>query len=110
MADLEVYHRLETPKIWAAFGTQTFGDDGTLSGFTLDDPDTSIQIIIEDSTGTVVQALTDMTKSATGKYYYQCYTIPSTANLGIWNYDCVGTDASGVSIGGGSFEVVEQVA
>ena len=30
----------------------------------------SIKVIIEDTTGAVVQALADMTKDATGKYSY----------------------------------------
>ena len=107
---MEQYRRLETPKLWAVFGTQTMGDDGTLSGFTLADPDTSVKIIIEDSTGDVVQALDDMTKSDTGKYYYEGYTIPADANTGIWHYECRGTDSDGVSTGRGSFEVLEEVA
>lgn len=104
------YHRLETPKLYAVFLTQTLSDAGVLSDGSLADPDTSIKAIIEDSTGTVVQALDDMTKDATGKYSYVGYTIPSTANLGVWDWEARGTDAAGVSTGRSSFIVEEEVA
>lgn len=107
---METYRRLETPKLWLIIKTQTISDDGVLSDDALTDPDTSIKAIIEDSTSTVVQALDDMVKSETGKYYYQGYTIPADAKTGIWNWEGRGTDTNGVAIGGGSFEVKEQVA
>jgi hypothetical protein len=75
----------------------------------LTDPSSSMQIIIEDSTGVVVQALADMTKSSTGKYYYASYTIPATANLGEWAYECRATSGTTVATGRGSFEVLEEV-
>jgi len=107
---METYRRLETPKIWAVIKTQTMGDDGTLSDGSLTDPDTSTKIIIEDGTGTVVQALANMTKSETGKYYYTGYTIAADANCGVYNYEVRATDGSNVSIGRGSFQVEEQIA
>jgi len=107
---METFRRLETPKIWAVIMTQTIGDDGTLSDGSLTDPDTSTQVIIEDGTGTVVKALDNMTKSATGKYYYEGYTIATDANAGIYNYEIRATNASKVSVAHGSFRVEEQVA
>ena len=104
------FRRLETPKIWAVVKTQTISDDGILSDGSLTDPTTSIQVIIEDSTGTVVQALTGMTKDSTGKYSYNSYTIPLDANTGIWKYDVRATDNTVVSVGHGAFKVEEQVA
>lgn len=97
------YHRLETPKLYAVFLTQTLSDAGVLSDGSLADPATSIQAIIEDSTGTVVQALDNMTQDATGKYSYASYTIPNTANLGVWNWEARGTDTAGVSTSRRSF-------
>ncbi len=104
------YHRLETPLIWAVIMTQTIGNDGALTDGSLTDPSTSIQVIIEDSTGAVVQALADMTKSATGKYYYQGYTIGSAANLGIWDYEIRANDGGYMAVAHGSFKVEQQVA
>ena len=106
---METYYRGETPKLFAVFKTQTISDDGVVSDSSLDDPDTSIKIIIEDNTGDVVQALTNMDKDSTGKYSYSGYTIPVTANCGIWKYECRGTDATKVCTGRGSFEVKEEV-
>jgi len=107
---METYYRLETPKLYAVFLTQTLSDAGVLSDGSLADPDTTIKIIIEDSTGTVVQALDNMDNDATGKYSYIGYTIPSTANLGVWNWEARGTDTGGVSIGRSSFIVEKEVA
>lgn len=107
---MEVYRRLETPLLWAVIMEETIGDDGVLSDGDLADPTTSTQVIIEDSTGTVVQAATDMTKSSTGKYYYQGYTIPSTANTGEWHYEVRANDSGAVATAHGSFIVKEQVA
>ena len=109
---MEKYSRGATPKLYATINKETLNDDGTLSTGALVNPDSSIQVIIEDSTGTVVQVLAAMTQweAATGKYYYQGYTIPAGANKGVWNYEVVATAIGGyVSIGRGSFEVVEQV-
>jgi hypothetical protein len=106
---MKTYRRLETPKLWATVKTQVMSDDAVLSDGVLTTP-TTIQIVIEDSTGTVVQALADMTASETGKYYYAGYTIPSTANLGVWNYEARATITSTVATGRGSFMVEDQVA
>ena len=107
---MEIFRRLETPKIWAVIMTQTIGDDGVLADGSLTDPTTSTQVIIEDSTGTVVQALANMTKDDTGKYSYNSYTIPSDANTGIWHYEVRATDNTVVSTEHGVFRVKEQVA
>lgn len=107
---METYRRLETPKLWAIFKTQTISDDGILSDSTLTDPSTSIQIIIEDATGAVVQSLAAMTKSETGKYYYDGYAIPATAKTGIWHYEVRGTHGTKVAVGHSTFRVKEQVA
>lgn len=107
---MEIYYRLETPKLWAIVKTQTIGDDGVLSDGVLVVPSTSIQVIIEDSTGTVVQALDDMSRDADGKYYYDGYTIPADANLGVWNWEARATASTKVAIDSGAFIVKEQVA
>jgi len=107
---METFRRLETPKIWAVIKTQTISDDGVLSDGSLTDPTTSTQVIIEDSSGTVVQALAGMAKDSQGKYSYNSYTIPSDANLGIWNYEVRATDNTVVSIEHGAFEVLAEVA
>ena len=104
------FRRLETPKIWAVIMTQTISDDGVLADGSLTDPTTSTKVIIEDSSGAVVQALADMTKDATGKYSYNSYTIPSDANTGIWHYEVRGTDNTVVSTEHGAFVVKEEVA
>ena len=82
---METYHRLETPKLYAVFIAQTISDAGVLTDGSLTSPTTSTQCIIEDSTGTVVQALTAMTEDATGKFSYKGYAIPATASCGIWH-------------------------
>lgn len=104
------FRRLETPKIWAVIKTQTISDGGVVSDSTLTDPTTSTQVIIEDSVGTVVQALAGMTKDSTGKYSYNSYTIPSDANTGTWHYEVRATDNTVVSTEHGAFEVLEEVA
>jgi len=105
------YRRGETPKLWAVFETKTLQQDGTWSSGTLASPAT-VQVIIEDSTGTVVQALTStgVTESSTGIFYYAGYTIPTDANTGIWNWEMRGSDGSSFSSYYGSFEVKKQVA
>lgn len=86
-------------------------DEGVLSDGALTDPNSSMQIIIEDSTGTEVQALADMNKDADGKYSYVEYTIPADANLGIWNWEARATTTTPtVAIARSSFIVEEQVA
>ena len=107
---MEIYRRLETPKLWAIVKTQTISDDGILADGDLADPSTSMQIIIEDSTGAVVQALDNMTKDATGKYYYDGYAIPADANLGTWNWEARATAGTKPAIDRGSFIVKEQIA
>lgn len=107
---MTIYRRGETPKLWAVFETKTLQQDGTWSSGTLADPATSIQVIIEDSTSTVVQTLAAMTQSSTGIYYYAGYTIPADANTGVWHWEARGTDGSHVSSYYGSFVVKEQVA
>lgn len=108
---MEIYRRLSTPKLWAVIKTQTISDDGVLADGVLANPSTSTKIIIEDSTGVVVQALTDMTSSGdTGKYYYNGYTIPADAKLGVWNYEVRATAGTLVASIKSSFIVEEQVA
>ena len=76
----------------------------------LTDPSSSMKVIIEDKTGEVVQALADMTKDATGKYSYSGYVITSTANLGVWSYECRATSGTTLATARGQFEVKEQAA
>ena len=107
---METLRRLESPKIWAVIKTQTLGDDGVLSDGSLTDPTTSVELIIEDSVGTVTRALVAMTKDSTGKYSYSGYTIPADAETGLWNWEVRSTDDTGVASGHGSFMVEEQIA
>lgn len=57
------------------------------------DPSTTT-ITIVDPAGTTKVNATAMTKSATGTYYHD-YAIPSTSNLGTWNYNVIATGSSG---------------
>jgi len=111
---MKVYRRLETPKLYANVYEESISDDGVLSrGDLYTTALSSMQIIIEDKTGDVVQALADMdagTGDDAGKYTYSGYTIPATANTGTWNYECRANASSKVASGFGSFEVKEQVA
>ena len=107
---MKTYRRLETPKIYANVYAESISDTGVLSEGDLTDPSSSMKVIIEDSSGDVVQALADMAKSSTGKYYYASYTIPATANLGVWSYECRATSGTTVATGRGQFEVKEQAA
>jgi hypothetical protein len=112
MADLKVYRRGETPKIYANVYAETMDAYGVLQQGALTSP-TTMQVIIEDSTGDVVQALANMYEDATGKFTYGVgttyYTIPVTANAGIWHYDIVATTSSIVTKARGAFEVIEEV-
>lgn len=109
---MKTYRRLENPVLYATFRAQTLNDDGTLSDGALTAPISSIQVIIEDSTGTVVQVLADVTlyEGVSGKYYYNSYTIPASANLGVWDYEIRGTTTGKVASGKGSFLVEAEVA
>jgi len=107
---METYRRLETPKIWGLVKTQNIDSNGNLSDGSLVDPATSQQIIIEDSSGQIVQALDDMTKSVTGKYYYDGYTIASDALLGTYHYEIRVKDGTKTSVIRGAFKVEEQIA
>ena len=106
---MEIYHRLENPKLYAVIKAQTIGDDGVLADGALTDPG-SVEVIIEDSTGVVTRTLVSMDKDADGKYSYEDYTIPADAMLGTWNWEIRGTTGSKVAIAGGSFIVKEQIA
>ena len=107
---MKIYRRLETPKIYANVYEETIDADGVLSVGDLTDPTSSMKIIIEDSTGVVVETLADMDNPSTGKYSYSAYTIPVDAHTGEWNYECRATSGTSVATGRGSFEVKEQVA
>ena len=107
---MKTYRRLENPKLYATIRTQILNDDGTLSDGALIAPGTT-QIIIEDSTGVVVQVLADvfLYEGTAGKYYYMDYTIPANANLGVWHYEVRGTTTGKTAIFKGSFLVEAQV-
>ena len=107
---METYRRLETPKLYVIFLAQTISDAGVLTDGALTSPGTSTQAIIWDATDVVVQALTNMTEDATGKFSYKGYAIPSTAQLGVWHWEGRGTNGSEVVTYRGSFEVKEQIA
>jgi len=106
---MKTYRRLETPKLYANVYLQVISDGGILSDGALTAPASSIKIIIEDSTGTVVQALADMSGDS-GKYSYASYTIPADANLGTWHWEARATSGSTVATGRSSFIVEEEVA
>jgi len=107
---MKIYRRLESPKIYANVYAETISDAGVLTEGDLSDPSSSMKVIIEDSTGEVVQALADMTKDATGKYSYSGYPITATDNLGVWAYECRATSGTTVATARGQFEVKEQAA
>ena len=107
---MEIFRRLETPKLYAVFIAQTISDAGVLTDGSLTSPTTSTKAIIWDSTEVVVQALADMTEDATGKFSYKGYAITAAAELGVWHWEARGTSSSDVSIYRGSFEVKEQIA
>ena len=105
---MEIYHRLETPKLWAVIKEQTVSDDAVLIDGDLVDPD-SVQIIIEDSVGKVVQVLANMSTDDKGKYYYDGYTLPVNAKLGVWNWEVRAAQGTKIGTGRSSFIVKEQV-
>ena len=105
---MEIYHRLETPKLWAVIKEQTISDDAVLIDGDLAIPD-SVQIIIEDSVGKVIQELTDMSTDDRGKYYYNGYTLPANAKLGVWNWEVRAAEGTKIGTGRSSFIVKEQV-
>jgi len=107
---MKQYHRLETPKIYALVKAEVLDDDGNLSDGDLVDPSTSIQIIIADPTGKVVQELISMDHISTGKYSFSGYTIPSSALTGTYPYEIRAKEGiKGVSPGG-AFEVIGEIA
>ena len=104
------YRRLETPEFWGLVKLQTIDSDGNLVDGALTDPTTSIEIIITDPVGKVVQALAAMSKYSTGKYYYTGYTIAADALTGVYDYEIRAADGTKKSIARGSFRVEEQLA
>lgn len=107
---MKTYRRLETPKIYAVSKEESVDDDCVLVQGDLASPTTSMQVIIQDPTGAVAQAATNMTEDETGKYSYSGYAIPADAKIGIWTWEVRATSGSNVSIGAGAFEVIEQIA
>ncbi len=66
---------------------------------------TAVTLKLVDPAGVVKVNDLDMTKNATGDYYYD-YTIPATGNIGTWEYNVTGTGSAGrVTIKRSSFEV-----
>ena len=111
MSEMKVYRRLETPNIFCNSYALTMSDTGVLTqGDLVTHAQMTMQCIIEDSTGEVVDELANMTEGDDGKWTYSGYTIPLDANLGIWNYECRCTVSSKVTTERGSFEVKEQTA
>lgn len=106
---MHTYYRLETPKLWAFVNKEVPDEDGVLIEGDLTDPD-SVQIIIENSVGKVVQELADMSPYSKGIYFYDGYTIPANAKTGKWNWAARGKDGIKVGTGRSSFIVEEQVA
>ena len=108
---MEVYKRGENPKLYTTCREETHNDDGTLSDGDLVAVGTSMQCIIEDNNGEVVQALDDASTDDTGKYYYSGYNIAADAKLGIYHYEFRATDGSSqVATDEGYFEVKEQIS
>ena len=107
---MHTYYRLETPKLWGFINEEEpDSDNGVLIEGDLVDPD-SVQIIIEDSAGKVVQVLDDMGRYSKGVFHYDGYTIPANAKTGTWHYEVRGTEGTKSGTGKGSFLVREQVA
>jgi hypothetical protein len=106
---MKSYRRLETPKLWGLVKAQTIDSDGNLVDGALTDPATSVEIIITDPVGKVVQVLAAMSKDSTGKYYYTGYTIAADALTGVYDYEIRAVDGTQKSIARGSFEVKEQI-
>lgn len=75
----------------------------TATGTAADPTTTTLKLV--DSAGVVKVNDLDMTKNAAGDYYYD-YTIPSTGNIGTWEYNVTATGSAGrVTIQRASFEV-----
>jgi len=106
---MKQYHQLETPKIYAVVKLEVLDDDGNLSDGALVNAASSIQIIIADPTGNIVQALDDMDNLATGKYSYSGYTIPTDAVTGKYDYEIRAKDGTKTVTANGTFEVVEEI-
>ena len=107
---MKQYRPLETPKLYAIVKEEEIDDDGNLSDGSLADPITSIEIIIENPVGEVIQILTSMNKTDTGKYYYDGYTLASDAMLGQYKYGVRAIDEAKTKIANGYFEVVRGVS
>lgn len=109
---MESYKQGETPKLYGIVKKEVIDDSGNLSDGALVDPATSIQIIITDQIGTVVQVLADMSKldAETGKYYYTGYTIAIDAITGEYSYEIRAKDGAKASFGEGKFQVTEAIA
>ena len=107
---MKQYHRLEAPKIYAVVKLEILDDDGNLSEGALVNPATSIEIIIADPTGDVVQALVSMDFISTGKYSFSGYTIPNTAITGTYHYEIRALEGTKPVAVKGAFEVVEEIA
>ena len=106
---MKQYHQLETPKLYALVKLEVMDDEGNLGDGALVNPASSIQIIIEDPTGAVVQALANMENIVAGKFYYAGYTIPTDAVTGKYNYEVRAKDGTKTVTARGSFEVVEEI-
>jgi len=106
---MKQYHRLETPKIYALVKAEVLDDDGNLSDGDLVDPSTSIQIIIADPTGAVVQVLASMDHISTGKYSYSGYTLPGSAVTGTYTYEIRAKEGTKTVTSNGAFEVIEEI-
>ena len=106
---MKIYHQLETPKLYAVVKLEVLDDDGNLSDGALVNPASSIQIIIADPTGLIVQALADMDSIAAGKFCYSGYTIPTNAVTGKYAYEVRAKDGTKTAIAKGYFEVVEEI-
>ena len=104
------YRRGQNPKLYTTCMTETHNDDGTVSDNALANAATSMKVIIEDETGEVVQALADATASATGKYYYDGYTIAANATTGKYHYAFRALDGTKGADDEGYFIVEEQIA
>lgn len=108
---MKTYRRGESPKLYGIVKKQVIDDNGNLSDGALVDP-ASIQIIIENPIGVIVQALVNMDKlnAIDGKFAYDGYTIPTDAVTGKYNYEIRAKDAPKGATGAGSFEVIEEIA
>jgi len=100
--DMNTYRALASP----AFRIEIRDPDASNA---LVDPSGSVQVIIANQLGEVVQALASLTKVSVGIYSGSPYTIPDGAENGEFKYEIRVTDSEGVTVFPGTFKVERQI-